>query len=111
MRYLLALFFLLTASTLLKAQSWTNKSPIPDSARRGAVGFSLHQYGYMCLGGEGNSIGHKHFYKLLKYDPSQDIWSIADSFPGKARREGIAFTTDSFAYVGMGWDNIRTYYD
>jgi N-acetylneuraminic acid mutarotase len=111
MRCLLVLLFFVTASTSVKAQSWTVKSPVPDSARRGASGFSLHQFAYLCLGGEGNSIAHKHFNKLLKYDPAQDIWSTADSFPGRARREGIAFTTDSFAYVGMGWDNIRTYYD
>lgn len=108
-KILLILFFAFVNLTF--AQTWTKKNNFPDSARRNTSGFSLNGFGYVCLGGEGPSAGTKHYNTLYQYNQLTDTWSKKDSFPDVPRRGGVAFTIDSFAYVGLGWNNVTTFYD
>ena len=93
------------------SQNWCQKADFPKSVRRNTVGFSLDGKGYVCLGGNNTSSTSGHFKDLEMYDPATDSWTSKAKFPGIARRNGMAFTIDSFAYVGMGWNNSSNFSD
>ena len=97
--------------TELTAQVWTRKSDFPLGARRNSIGFAIDGLGYVCLGGKSLLPGSEHFSDLLAYDAINDIWSVKSSFPSEPRRDAISFVIDSFAYVGLGWNNVIDFTD
>jgi hypothetical protein len=70
-------------------------------ARGSASSFAIYEKGYVCLGqGETNPF----FKDLWQFDPITNTWTQKADFIGSARRQAVAFTIDSFAYVGTGID-------
>jgi len=111
MKNLLPVFLLIAFTFELSAQTWCKKADFPGSTRRNTTGFSINGKGYVCLGGNNSSNTSGHFVNLEMYDPAIDAWTSKASFPGTPRRSGIAFTIDSFAYVGLGWNNSTNFSD
>lgn len=73
-----------------------------DGLDRGsACTFSIGSKGYICLG-QGQT--NPYFKDLWEYDDVTHAWSQKADFAGTARRQAVAFTIDSIAYVGTGQD-------
>jgi len=100
---------LFTNISLLSAQ-WTQKANAPVTPRRNTTGFSINGKGYLVLGGL-NSTSPTHYQDLQEYDLMNGTWSTKTSFPGTARRGGVAAFNDTMVIVGMGWDNSTVFKD
>ncbi len=69
--------------------------------RKSAVGFNIKSYGYVALGS-----GAASFFKdVWRYDDTDSSWTQMADFGGTPRREAVAFSVDTIAYVGSGYDN------
>lgn len=80
--------------------TWTQKASVPGNARRGAVGFSIGDYGYIGTGETNVSPYEQNdFYK---YNPATDSWTTIASLPGAGRSSSVAFTIGNYGYVGTG---------
>ena len=84
------------------ADAWTQKTDFGGIARRGAVGFSIGNKGYMGTGGDGSGIFiYKDFWE---YDPTLNTWTQKADFGESARRGAVGFSIGGKGYIGMGWD-------
>jgi len=82
------------------ADTWSQLSDFPGTARWGAVGFNINGKGYICCG---NTTGGSGYLKdLWEYDPDSAIWTRKADLPTTKRINPVAFTIDSVAYVGCG---------
>jgi len=71
--------------------------PMP---RMESTGFGLNGKGYVVTG---VTISSGDNYKdFWEYDPTTDVWTRLEDFPGTARRYMSATTLNGFAYVGLG---------
>lgn len=80
---------------------WTEKDPLPSYPRRGAVGFTLGDYGFVGCGqlqGAPTYLGND-FYA---YHVPTETWYTMPSMPGPARTSSCAFVIGDNAYVGTG---------
>lgn len=69
--------------------------------RGSASGFALGNKGYVCLGqGQTNPF----FKDLWEFEPNGNVWTQKADFIGSPRRQAVAFTVDTLAYVGTGID-------
>jgi len=78
--------------------SWSSIADFGGSARRGAVAFTVNDFGFVGTG-ETNSGRSKSFYK---YDPNTDSWTQVTSLPGASRTSAVGFSIENSGYVGTG---------
>ena len=90
--------------------SWTRVADFPDTARTGAVAFSIDSFGYVCLG---VYFSGRYMYPtdLWQYDPYNGIWTQKASFPGIGRSSATCFVIGSKAYIGLGDEGDVAYND
>jgi N-acetylneuraminic acid mutarotase len=80
-----------------KEDSWTQKKDFEGEPNYGAVGFSIHDKGYIGLGyNSKNSIG------FWEYNPQEDNWTQKADFQEARRYEAIAFSINNKGYIGTG---------
>lgn len=75
--------------------TWTQLTDFPGVGRRGAIGFSIGQYGYM-----GTGSGPADMYR---YDPANDTWIQITDVPGGNRMSAVGFSLNGRGYVGTGF--------
>lgn len=79
---------------------WQQKADFPGGARHGAVGFSIGDKGYICIGGQS---GRSTYYSdLWQYNPASDKWSKLADFPEKGRSDAGGFVIGKNAYIMFG---------
>ncbi len=83
-------------------EEWTKKLDLDEEdeyniVRSSALGFELNGYGYIACGEVSGATT-----SVWEYDPSTDEWELKTSFEGASRQDGIAFSTSSRAFIGMG---------
>lgn len=78
--------------------TWTEKAIFSGGGRRGAVGFSIGNKGYIGTGYSGVS------YKtdFWEYDPILDSWTQKADFGGGARYHATGFSIGNMGYIGTG---------
>lgn len=74
-------------------------STISGTGRRGAVGFTLCNKGYIVNGLDGLGNNLKEFWE---YDPNSDNWNQKTDYAGNASENSSAFVIGCKAYVGLG---------
>lgn len=78
---------------------WEEKTPIPQSARQYAMGFSIGNRGYIGSGQSGlSSVPLSDFYE---YNPESNQWLQKNNFP-YPRISSAAFSIGNKGYVGTG---------
>lgn len=98
----ITLFLCLAFQSMLTAQVWVQKSPLPDTAfkRHHPVTFSINGYGYLLGGSATQSPYLSDFYR---YDPASDQWTKLPDFPGPPRSYAYAIVYNEKAYMGFGF--------
>jgi gliding motility-associated-like protein len=83
----------------LAGNTWTEKLPMCDKGRYGAISFSINGKGYFGLGqdSKGNNIND-----FWEYDPVTDIWTKKAYCPGVGYFAATAFTINGKGYVCLG---------
>lgn len=74
--------------------TWTQLTDFPGTARRGGVGFSIGNYGYMGIGSDASD--------MYRYNPANNQWVQIASVPGGNRMSAVAFSIGNSGYVGTG---------
>ena len=98
------LLLFLSISSLARTQNvWIQRDSVNGPPRGGAAAFTLKNEGYL-IGGI-DLLDFKR--RLYSYDLDQDDWDDETSLGGDAgagleRASAVAFTIDTFAYVGLG---------
>ena len=83
--------------------SWTSVTDFPNTARSGAIAFSIDSFGYVGLGAYPNGIGGTTCpTDFWQYNPYTGVWTQKASFPGNGWAGAISFTIGSKAYIGLG---------
>ncbi len=89
---------LLVINSMLAQDNWMQKSGFPASARKGSVGFSIGDKGYI---GTGQDVtGYRNDF--WSYEPAADSWTQKADFAGGAREGATAFNIGGKGYIGMG---------
>jgi N-acetylneuraminic acid mutarotase len=99
--------------------SWSYATVLPDKrtngdtiqGRHGAVAFVIGNCAYVGTGFvaayNNFSVGIKRDKEYLKdfykYDATTGEWTQLPDFPGKGRRDAVAFSIGGYGYVGTGW--------
>ncbi|QWX84946.1 galactose oxidase [Cellulophaga sp. HaHaR_3_176] len=83
-------------------ETWTAKLDLDEEddytiTRSNALGFSLDGYGYIACGDRSGTTA-----TVWEYKPSSDTWDLKTSFEGTSRLDGIAFSNEIRAFVGLG---------
>lgn len=73
------------------------EGPMP---RMESTGFGLNGKGYVITGVTISS--GDNYQDFWEYDPTTDVWTRLEDFPGTARRYMSATTLNGFAYMGLG---------
>ena len=112
-KFTICLLLLFCVSKAQTPDSWTSVTDFPDTARTGAVAFSIDSFGYVCLGGLSNTRTGGYLYPtaLWQYNPNSGVWTQKASFPGQGRWSAISFVIGSKAYVGLGDEDGAEYKD
>lgn len=92
-----------SGSTLVKdffkynpaTNTWTQLTDFPGTGRRGAVGFSIGEYGYVGTGSNASD--------MYRYNPTTDSWTQIPSVPGGDRMSAVGFSLNGYGYVGTGY--------
>lgn len=83
------------------AQEWEAVAPVPDNFRTDhSFGFGLNGQGYLVTGGN-FEIGRR-YNNFYSYDPTEDLWTRKDDFPGAPRGFAIGDIYEGKAYFGFG---------
>jgi N-acetylneuraminic acid mutarotase len=87
----------------IQAQTWTQGTPLPETAmgRNHAVSFSLNGFAYLGTGYH-NEDTTRTFSDFYKYDPSNDKWTQIADFPGAGRGFSYGVSYGNKAYMGFG---------
>ena len=89
-----------------QCNTWIQKMDFGGTARRGAVGFSIGNKGYIGTGYDGAA--KKDFWE---YDMPGNTWSQKADFGGTARGGVVGFSIGSKGYVGTGNDGVNNLKD
>ncbi|MBL4658239.1 MAG: T9SS type A sorting domain-containing protein [Flavobacteriales bacterium] len=89
-------------TTYSQCDGWAQKTDFSGTARRGAVGFSIGDKGFIGTGFDG-TIHYKDFWE---YNPLSDTWAQKADFAGVSRRNATGFSIGNTGYIGTGWDGI-----
>jgi len=85
---------------------WQQISKPDNTARTGAIAFSIDDKGYFGLGKAADGTFLKDFWEFRPNDKGTDgTWIRKADFPGEARQNAAAFAIGTQGYVGTG-DNI-----
>lgn len=84
--------------------TWTQKTAIPGSGRRNAVGISLNGKGYVGLGRDASS----SFNDFYEYAPATDSWITKQSMFGQGRDGACVFTYGGELFVVGGNETAST---
>ena len=103
MNKILPFLILFFVSISLNAQIW---EPISDTPFKGdhTLSFGLNGLGYSVGGNNAQGNPSNRFYS---YDPTLDIWSEMNDFPGSSRGFGISDTYEGKAYIGFGLNSFN----
>lgn len=91
------LFFLL--SWVTSAQEWKPTSSPSNFLTDHSFGFSIEGKGYLVAGTQ-EFVGYTNAF--WQYDPTTDVWTMLDTFPGPGRGYSIGDVWDGKAYMGFG---------
>ncbi|TAL62067.1 MAG: T9SS type B sorting domain-containing protein [Bacteroidetes bacterium] len=83
--------------------SWVQKATLPASGRRGAVGFSVCNKGFIGCGT--NDLLATDYNDFWMYDPVANSWSVVTPFPGGPRLDLPSCVINNKAYIGTGAHN------
>ncbi len=86
------------------SDSWIERSKAPQKGRSSLSALSLGKDIYI-LGGRyfGGTETREEFYEeILRYDTTQDRWSLAGYMPNGGRENMVSFTIGNKAYFGLG---------
>lgn len=86
---------------------WTQKSPVPEEGRSGAIGMSIGDKGYIGLGFYYYDTRKKDWWQ---YDPTAGSWSRKADLPGEPRYNAACFSIDQKGYV-IGGANYSPFND
>jgi N-acetylneuraminic acid mutarotase len=86
-------------SAAAAADSWIQKPDFGGVERKGAVGFSIGNKGYIGTGESEFSSALNDFWEL---DPSTNVWTQKANFGGGARTDAVGFSIGSKGYIGTG---------
>ena len=89
-----------------QCNTWTQKTNFGGTARRGAVGFSIGNKGYIGTGYDGSY--KKDFWE---YDMPGNTWSQKADLSGPVRAAPVGFSIGSKGYIGTGSDGVTLYQD
>jgi N-acetylneuraminic acid mutarotase len=89
-----------TLSTASGGNTWTQKAGL-NTAREGAVAFSIGNKGYTGLGYNGNTWPY-YMGDFWEYDPSTNAWTQKANFGGSTRAYAVGMGIGSKGYVGIG---------
>lgn len=82
--------------------NWVKVSDFDGVARCSAVTFTIGDKVYVATGGYG---GYKYkLNDLWVFNEDSGTWSQKASMGGTARTYAVGFATDSYGYVGLGYD-------
>jgi|GEM_PF-1624618 len=94
------------------ADSWSQKSNFPGAARQDMSYFVIGNYAYAGMGstsdGRGSYFLESDWYK---YDPSTDVWTRLNDFPGNALSGTSYFSLNGEGYVINGLDQNSVYFN
>ncbi|HXC03205.1 MAG TPA: gliding motility-associated C-terminal domain-containing protein, partial [Bacteroidia bacterium] len=79
--------------------TWTQKANVPGPGRRGALGFTSCNKGYLGMGTDANNVLLNDCYS---YDVTSNTWTAASPFPGTARWDMSTFTIGYDVYMVGG---------
>lgn len=82
---------------------WIQRADFGGGKRYSAIGFSIGQKGYICMGKDGDQDPTKDFWE---YDPLTDNWTQKADFGGGKRYSPIGFSIEQKGYIGMGSDTL-----
>ena len=101
---LLTIVMLMTATGIVRAQSWTPKASQPIG-RMHAVGFSIGNKGYIGTGTDNNA----NLKDLWEWDKASNVWTQKANFGGTARNSAVGFSVGAKGYIGTGLDDNGMY--
>lgn len=81
-----------------QTNTWIPKSDFIGLPRRGSVGFSLNNAGYVGTG----QISGGFSSTFYKYSPTSNSWAQIASIPAIERTSAVGFSIDNKGYVGTG---------
>ncbi len=85
-----------------RGDTWTQKAAFGGVKRRDATGFRILNKGYIGLGFWTDNSYHIH-KDFWEYDPTSDIWTQKQDFPGTERYDAPGFSVGGKGYVGTGY--------
>jgi hypothetical protein len=80
------------------SDTWCRKADLGGLARRGAVGFSIGNKGYIGTGGNGVVI----YQDFWEYDPATNAWTQKANYLGGPRWFATGFSIGTKGYIGTG---------
>lgn len=88
--------------------TWTQKANFGGTARRGAVGFSVGNKGYIGTGNDADSL-RSDFWEWDgdTASPAYNTWSKKANFGGTAREGAVGFCISTKGYIGTGYDGTN----
>lgn len=84
--------------------NWTQMDDFPGTARYGAFGFVINDYGYVGGGKDENNY-MKDIYRFDPTAPSGSQWQIINGYGGSKRMYGTTFVINNIAYICCGENN------
>ncbi len=96
-KHLFTFFLSIIFLSSVNAQTWELLNESPYRSHH-SIGFGLNGIGYSVTG----SINENPTSRIYTYDPTTDVWTQEDDFPGPSRSFGIGDIWDGKAYLGFG---------
>ncbi|MFN8134481.1 MAG: T9SS type A sorting domain-containing protein [Bacteroidales bacterium] len=84
---------------------WYRKADFPGTARYGAVGMGIGEFGYIGTGMIPGGLAND----LWEYDPQTDSWTRRADFGGTKRYLAAAFSIGNTGYIGTGQIDANVY--
>lgn len=90
--------------------AWTQKANFPIGGRIAAIAFSIGTKGYVALG-QDTYTGSFNNKDLYEWDQTSNTWTRKANFLGTPRRDAVAFSIGTKAYVALGRDSLTAKQD
>lgn len=82
---------------------WEKKADYGGRKVENAIGFSMANMGFLCLGTD-----DANFYRdCWQYDAKLDQWKKLNFFPGEQRKWAVSFVIGNRAYITTGLNNLE----
>jgi N-acetylneuraminic acid mutarotase len=102
MKKTILLFITVFFFSLISFSQWTIKADFGGAERKGAVGFSIGNKGYIGTGG---------YSDFWEYDPDTDTWTQKAGFPGPGGYYAVGFSIGNKGYIGTGEAGANSFKD